>query len=153
MLKRFLLEIGCLFGGVMEQNAQKLDYRWVRSDKGALAGVCKGLGDALGIETWILRVIWLIAVLWFGTGILFYLILAICLPRVDRLDQALDRKLLGVCARIAKRYQIEVGIVRTGFVLFLLVTFGAAILGYGLCYFLIPKADESASRSKSAGVF
>ncbi|UXR64144.1 PspC domain-containing protein [Bdellovibrio bacteriovorus] len=137
----------------MEQTAQKLDYRWVRSNKGALAGVCKGLGDALGIETWILRVIWLIAVLWFGSGILFYLILAVCLPRVDRLDQALDRKLLGVCARISKRYQIEVGIVRTGFVLFLLVTFGAAILGYGLCYFLIPKADESASRSKSAGVF
>lgn len=136
-----------------EQTTQKLDYRWVRSDKGALAGVCKGLGDALGIETWILRVIWLVAVLWFGSGVLFYLILAICLPRVDRLDQALDRKLLGVCARIAKRYHIEVGVVRTGFVLFLLVTFGAAILGYGLCYFLIPKADEPASRSKSAGVF
>ncbi|WP_367276383.1 PspC domain-containing protein [uncultured Bdellovibrio sp.] len=129
------------------------NYRWTRASDGALAGVCKGLADALGIETWILRVIWLIAVLWFGTGILFYLILAVCLPRVDRLDQALDRKLLGVCARIAKRYRIEVGLVRTGFVLLALITFGVAILGYGLCYFLVPKADESASRSKSAGVF
>lgn len=135
------------------QADEKFHYRWVRSDKGALAGVCRGLGEALGIETWILRVIWLVAVLWFGSGILFYLILAICLPRVDRLDQALDGKLLGVCARIAKRYHIEVGVVRTGFVLLSLVTFGAAILGYGLCYFLVPKAANPESRSKSAGVF
>lgn len=119
-------------------------YRWTRASDGALAGVCKGLGQSLGIETWILRVIWIVSVLWFGTGILLYLILAICLPRVDRLDQALDRKLLGVCARIARRYQLEVGIVRTGAVLFLFVTFGVAILVYGLCYFLVPTADESA---------
>lgn len=132
---------------------QPSQYRWVRASDGALAGVCKGLGQSLGIETWILRVIWLVAVLWFGSGILFYLILAVCLPRVDKLDQALDGKLLGVCARIARRYRIEVGLVRTGFVLLALVTFGVAILGYGLCYFFVPKADESGSRSKSAGVF
>lgn len=130
-----------------------LNYRWTRAKDGALAGVCKGLADALGIETWIVRVIWLIAILWFGTGVLLYLILAVCLPRVDRLDQALDRKVLGVCGRIAKRYRIEVGLVRTGFVLLALITFGVAVLGYGLCYFLVPKADEPASRSKSAGVF
>lgn len=130
-----------------------MTYRWTRASDGALAGVCKGLGDSLGIETWILRVIWLVAALWFGTGILFYLILAVCLPRVDKLDQALDRKVLGVCARIAKRYRIEVGLVRTGFVLLALTTFGVAILGYGLCYFLVPKAENPESRSKSAGVF
>lgn len=129
------------------------NYRWVRASDGAIAGVCKGLGTALGIETWILRVIWLVAILWFGTGVVLYLILAISLPRVDKLDHALDGKLLGVCARIAKRYSIEVGIVRAAFVLMALITFGAAILGYGLCYFFVPKAEDSASRSKSAGVF
>lgn len=123
------------------------NYRWTRASDGALAGVCMGLGTALGIETWILRVIWIISALWFGTGFLFYLILAICLPRVDKLDQALDRKLLGVCARIAKRYRIEVGLVRTGFVFLALITFGVAILGYGLGYFFIPKTQESKSRS------
>lgn len=129
------------------------NYRWVRASDGAIAGVCKGLGQAFGIETWIMRVIWLIAVLWFGTGIALYLILAICLPRADKLDQALDRKILGVCARIAKRYCIEVGIVRSGFVLLALITFGVAILGYGLGYFFIPKTDEDPkSRSRSAGV-
>ncbi|MGZ3772475.1 MAG: PspC domain-containing protein [Pseudobdellovibrionaceae bacterium] len=134
-------------------SSETQNYRWTRASDGALAGVCKGLGDALGIETWIVRVIWLIAVLWFGTGILLYLILATCLPRVDKLDHALDRKILGVCARIAKRYRIEVGLVRTGFVLMSLFTFGIAILGYGLCYFLVPKTDDPSRRSKSAGVF
>ncbi|WP_413558871.1 PspC domain-containing protein [Bdellovibrio sp. HCB209] len=121
----------------------KLNYRWVRASDGALCGVCKGLAQAFEIETWILRVIWLVAVLWFGTGVLLYFILWLTLPRVDRLDQALDRKVLGVCARIAKRYQLEVGVVRTTAVLFLCVTFGAAILVYGLCYFLIPEASKS----------
>ena len=140
----------------MEETMNKSEtsqYRWVRARDGAVAGVCKGLGQALGIETWILRVILIIGVLWFGSGILLYLILAVCLPRVDKLDQALDGKLLGVCARIAKRYRIEVGLVRTGFVLLALATFGVAILGYGLCYFFVPQAEESASRSKGAGVF
>lgn len=135
------------------QPTETANYRWVRSDKGAVAGVCAGLSQVFSIETWILRVIWLIAILWFGTGIWLYLILAVCLPRVDKLDHALDGKLLGVCARIAKRYRMEVGLVRTAFVLLAMFTFGAAILGYGLCYFLIPKTDEPVSRSKSAGVF
>lgn len=123
-------------------NVQTMNYRWTRSNVGVLAGVCKGLSKTLDIETWILRVIWLVAVLWFGTGVLLYLILAICLPRVDRLDQALDRKLLGVCARIATRYGIEVGSVRTAFFLFALITLGAAILVYGLGYFLIPTSEK-----------
>lgn len=128
------------------QESLKNQYRWTRASDGALAGVCKGLGDALGIETWILRVIWIVSVLWFGTGVALYLILAFCLPRVDRLDHALDRKILGVCGRLATRYRIEVGLVRTGFVFLALVTFGIAILGYGLCYFLVPKAADPVSR-------
>lgn len=114
-------------------------YRWVRSNVGVLAGVAKGLADALGVEAWIIRVIWLVSIFWFGTGALLYLILATCLPRVDKLDHALDRKVLGVCAKIAVRYRLEVGLVRVGFVVFSLVTFGAAILVYGLTYFLIPE--------------
>lgn len=117
-------------------------YKWVRSNVGAVAGVCKGLAETLGIEVWILRVIWLIAMLWFGTGILLYLILAICLPRTDKLDHALDSRVLGVCARIAKRFDLEVGLVRVAAVLLALTTFGAAILAYGLCYFIIPESKE-----------
>jgi diaminohydroxyphosphoribosylaminopyrimidine deaminase/5-amino-6-(5-phosphoribosylamino)uracil reductase len=129
----------------MTTNLTPQDYRWTRVKDGAIAGVCKGLGRAFGIETWMLRVIWLIAALWFGTGFVVYLILAVCLPREDQLDQALDSKLLGVCARIAKRYNVEVGGVRIAAVLLALTTFGAAILVYGLCYFMIPTVEPRKS--------
>jgi phage shock protein PspC (stress-responsive transcriptional regulator) len=118
-----------------------MNYRWVRAQDGAIAGVCKGLSTALEIETWIIRVIWLVAILWFGTGIVLYLILAACLPRVDKLDHALDSKFLGVCARIAVRYHFEVGVVRVAAVLLALTTFGAALLLYVLGYFFIPKPE------------
>ncbi|WP_413585510.1 PspC domain-containing protein [Bdellovibrio sp. HCB274] len=127
----------------MSAGIPNLKYRWVRASDGALGGVCKGLAQAFEIETWMLRIIWLIAVLWFGCGVLLYFTLWYALPRVDRLDHALDGKVLGVCARIAKRYALEVGVVRTTALLFLYVTFGAAILVYGLCYFLIPEAPKS----------
>ncbi len=128
----------------MAAETPNIKYRWTRASDGALAGVCKGLAQAFEIETWMLRIIWLVAILWFGSGVLLYLTLWYALPRVDRLDYALDRKVLGVCARIAKRYQLEVGVVRTTALLFLYVTFGAAILVYGLCYFLIPEGPKPA---------
>ncbi len=122
------------------------DLRWVRASDGALAGVCKGLSPVLGIEAWILRCIWLIAALWFGTGVFLYLLLAISLPRVDRLDHALDRKVLGVCARISKRTRNEVGLIRFGALFLFLITAGTAILLYGLAYFIIPSVEEPVSR-------
>ncbi|MNT47336.1 DNA-binding transcriptional activator PspC [compost metagenome] len=120
-----------------------MNYRWTRAQDGAIAGVCKGLSNTLEIETWIIRVIWLVAVLWFGTGIVLYLILAVCLPRVDKLDHALDSKVLGVCARIARRYHFEVGVVRVAAVLLALTTFGAALLLYILGYFFIPDTQSA----------
>ncbi len=118
-------------------------YRWTRSNVGILGGVCRGIADATGLESWLVRVIWLVMIFSFGTGVLLYLILAVCLPRVDKLDQALDRKLLGVCARISRRSETEVGLVRVGFVCFALITFGVAILVYGLLYFFLPEVPES----------
>lgn len=128
-------------------------HYWVRSPDGMILGVCKGLAETFGTEVWLLRIIWLIALLWFGTGLVLYLILAYTLPRADKLDQAYHGKLLGVCARIAIRYEIEVGLVRFLTVLFALSTFGLALLVYILCYFLVPKevppkeADVSPRRS------
>jgi len=123
------------------------NYKFVRPTDGVLFGVCKALAQAFGVEITAMRIIWLIALLWFGTGLLFYLILAITLPRVDQLDSALDSKLLGVCARIAERYSVEVGLVRFGFVLFTLLS---AVVGgvfvYVVCYLLIPSNEAQAGR-------
>lgn len=46
-----------------------------------IAGVCGGLGEYFGIDVTLIRIMWLIAVLCFGTGVLLYLVLWLVLPR------------------------------------------------------------------------
>jgi phage shock protein C len=55
--------------------------RLVRSstDK-KIAGVCGGLADYFDLDVTIIRICWLLAVLFAGTGILAYIILWIALP-------------------------------------------------------------------------
>jgi phage shock protein C len=45
-----------------------------------IAGVCSGLADYFDIDPTIVRVVWLLAVLCAGTGLLLYVILWIVLP-------------------------------------------------------------------------
>ncbi len=45
------------------------------------AGVCGGIGEYFNIDSTIIRIIWAIATLFYGTGLLIYIIFAICLPK------------------------------------------------------------------------
>lgn len=133
--------------GLMSSNSENTellsDFKWVRGTKGWFFGVCDGLSKTLGLEPWILRVIFFLAFYLFGSGLAIYLILAISLPRQDKLNKALDRKILGVCVRIAKVSQIEIGIVRTAFVALGFGTLGIAFLVYLALYFVYPKEKTS----------
>ena len=53
--------------------------RLVKGEK-KLFGVCSGLGNYLDIDPTIIRIIFLIALLMFGTGLFIYLIMAIVMP-------------------------------------------------------------------------
>ncbi|MGG2064167.1 PspC domain-containing protein [Bacillus sp. S14(2024)] len=44
-------------------------------------GVCGGLGEYFGVDTNIIRILWLIAILFFGTGFLAYFILMLIMPQ------------------------------------------------------------------------
>ncbi len=112
--------------------------RWVRSTNGMIAGVCEGIARRLEIEPWIIRFLLVMAILFCGTGLLAYLILAICLPREDRVAQAYQSMILGVCSRVARRTDVEIGVVRTATVLLAFVTLGAVIVGYLVLYFVMP---------------
>lgn len=46
-----------------------------------IAGVCGALAEYFGIEVTIIRLLWAGAVLFFGTGILLYIIAAIIIPK------------------------------------------------------------------------
>jgi len=116
--------------------------KWVRSPDGMIAGVCEGLGKQLDINPLIIRAAWLVTVLFFGTGLLFYFIMAYALPRSDRLPEAEGKRYLGVCSRIARRSGVDIGLVRALTVILALFSFGATIVGYVIMYFVLPEDDS-----------
>lgn len=44
-------------------------------------GVCGGLADYLDIDSSLIRFLWLIAILFFGSGLFLYFILCLVIPR------------------------------------------------------------------------
>lgn len=50
-------------------------------DNRVLCGVCGGLGEFLGIDPTIIRLIWALLCILAGTGILIYIVAAIVIPR------------------------------------------------------------------------
>ncbi|EAH0190550.1 PspC domain-containing protein [Listeria monocytogenes] len=50
------------------------------SSQKMIAGVCGELAEYFGIEVTIIRLLWAGAVLFFGTGILLYILAAIIMP-------------------------------------------------------------------------
>lgn len=116
--------------------------KWVRQQNSWLAGVCSGLAKALNLEPWMVRFFWILSVCWFGLGLGLYVILAICLPREDKLSEANQKKFLGLCLRIAQKNDLEVGIVRTIAVLLALGSLGTGLLVYVLLSFAMGTGDR-----------
>ncbi|NLM40641.1 MAG: PspC domain-containing protein [Firmicutes bacterium] len=54
--------------------------RLVRSRDRKIAGVCGGIADYLGIDPTVIRLIWLIALLIYGTGAFLYLVCWVVIP-------------------------------------------------------------------------
>jgi phage shock protein C len=45
-----------------------------------LGGVCGGLGEHTPLPSWVWRLLFLLLLCWYGTGVLLYILLWICLP-------------------------------------------------------------------------
>jgi phage shock protein PspC (stress-responsive transcriptional regulator) len=45
-----------------------------------ICGVCGGIAEYLNIDPTIIRLVWAILAIWFGTGILIYIIAALVMP-------------------------------------------------------------------------
>lgn len=61
------------------KKTEYMQKRLVKKEK-KIFGVCSGLGHYFDVDPTIIRVIFLIAVLGFGTGLLVYLVLALVMP-------------------------------------------------------------------------
>lgn len=111
--------------------------KWVRANDGALFGVCKGLARTLDIPVGLFRLLWLFSVLFVGVGVGLYLMCAICLPREDKQEKARQGRILGVCARIARKTGLEVGIVRFLALTLMLLSLGSTLVGYVVLHFVL----------------
>lgn len=60
--------------------------------KKMLGGVCAGFGYWLGWPTWLLRALWVILVLFAGTGVLAYIVLWIFMPATHQLPSDYDER-------------------------------------------------------------
>jgi phage shock protein C len=130
-------------GWAMDQvpNQSLQSLKWVRAEDGIIGGVCLALARQLKVEVLWVRIIWLLSFLIFGTGALIYLLCVLALPRTDQLDHAMDKKILGVCTRLAQRSDMEVGLIRLLALLFLVSSFGAALIAYVVLHLLLQPQD------------
>jgi len=135
--------------------------RLVRSPEGPLGGVCEGLGQRLDVNPNWLLLGWIVAALFFGTGLLLYLVLWWVLPRSDELRAepatainvgapplrrtAIDRRLLGVCGGIAYRLDLDPSAVRLAALALFTVSAGLMAVAYLLAALFIPRSSASAS--------
>jgi len=78
--KARLLQQGVIGGDSPGQTLNRL--RRSRGDRW-LGGVCGGLAQSTGLESWVWRLVFLLAVLLAGTGIGIYLLLWIFVPEED----------------------------------------------------------------------
>jgi phage shock protein C len=49
-------------------------------DNRVIAGICGGMGEYFNVDPVVLRIVWLLLILGFGTGVLAYLICWIVIP-------------------------------------------------------------------------
>lgn len=120
---------------------------WVRSTDKVIAGVCSGIAKQLDLPAWVVRALWIGAIFFAGTGVLLYLAFAIALPKEDDPMHGLRPKVLGVCARIGRRGDMEVGVARLLALLLLFASCGAAILAYVILAFVLPKYPATERRN------
>ncbi len=112
-----------------------------RAADGILSGVCAGIAKRLDLEPWLVRFLFVCSIIFFGTGIFFYVLLTFSLPREDRLDHAFDKKIMGVCSMIAKRSELDIGLTRFLALLLLFASFGWAIVAYVVLFFALPTSN------------
>ena len=143
--------------------------RLVRVSDGWLAGVCGGIARRLGISETFVRIAWLVAALFFGTGLLLYAVLWWVMPHERHLPldgtvwvqardgkrrpplvrTTVDRKIFGVCGGLARRYHLDPAVVRLAVLALATVSVGAAIVVYLVAVLLVPREKSGFAAAAS----
>ncbi len=117
----------------------RIPHLWQRSSAGPLGGVCEGLGRSFGIDPKLLRFLWCVSILLFGSGLLFYVLLFFILPLENEIAEYQEPKVLGVCYSYARAHHFDLALLRLICVLIFIGSLGTGLLLYLILYFFAPK--------------
>jgi len=116
-----------------------------KSPDGMFAGVAKGLSEITSIDAVWIRLAWLSSMLFLGFGFVFYIIMAICLPKKNDLEKNNRPMVLGSCMRFAKKLNWDTGLVRVVFCMLTIGSLGAMLLVYFIVRLVLPNESPLAN--------
>lgn len=119
--------------------------RWVRlSEDKMVSGVASALAKQFDLAPWVVRLVWILAAFaTFGGALLLYISCVIAFPLDTKTEEAKQKMLLGVCARIHERGDMEVGLARFIAIVLLVGTGGAALVGYIVLHFVLQQPTNT----------
>lgn len=113
--------------------------KWVKRNDGWVCGVFEGLGYKTGMNPNLFRVVWILSLLLFGSGFLFYIILVMVIPHEEDLMSYEKPKFLGVCYDLSHRMDVELSLVRLMTVGSFFLSLGTTFIVYCLLWIVLPK--------------
>ena len=121
---------------------RKPDTSFVRSRDGWIFGICEGVGRNNGWNPNMLRLIWLLSILAFGSGLLLYGFLALVLPREDKLKEYDEPKVLGVAYKLSHHYGWDLVLTRLALLGSFFLSFGMTFIVYLILWVMVPDNRE-----------
>jgi phage shock protein PspC (stress-responsive transcriptional regulator) len=130
----------------------------------SLGGVCSGIANYLSVDTSFIRIAFVFAFFFFGTGVLAYIVLWVVIPKatgedadkiiknennnVHKLYRNKETKAIGgVCSGLALHFGIEIWVVRLAFFAGLFL-WGTSFLIYIIAWITIPEANNKFQKTK-----
>ncbi len=123
-----------------------------------IAGVCGGIAETYKLDPTLVRLVFVLVSLFYGTGIMIYITLLLIMPKekdpgdnievkqqpaskrkIYRLYQG--KMIAGVCSGLADIGRIDVTIIRLIFVLVTVFSSGIAVILYLVMWLFIPYRD------------
>ena len=114
-----------------------------------IAGICGGVAEYFNIDVTLIRLVWISAIIFAGTGILAYLVCWLIIPKnpnshskalldIRKLSRSSEGKILGgVCSGLGDYFQVDPILLRLLFI-FLIIGCGWGILLYILLWIVLP---------------
>lgn len=130
-------------------------FRYTKDRK--IAGVCAGLGEYVALDPLLIRLGFLVSLLFGGIGALVYVVMWMIVPEKDGAPQSAraplrlyrsesDRKVAGVCGGLGEFFRVDPVLFRVGFVV-LAFACGVGILLYLALWLLLPPGSAPASHA------